>query len=213
MSDIEDVEKAAQDVVDNVKEFFQGFLRKHWYLLILLAIGLAGAFIGIILVILTFLNNNGIPSLGVIAIWTFNDFSVGAVVLICLLLIAWILLLVILPTVGYFGTIVGIFWWVVLSADEKATLKVWMKREDRKEKRKKRMKHGGGGGGFSFFINIIFLLVVLAQGNWWTPFGDLNVIYFVTIYLWIFIWLAIIAAIVGVVFLILFLTGKIWKQK
>jgi hypothetical protein len=211
MSDIEDVKKAANDVVDNVKEFFRGFIRKHWYLLILLAIGLAGAFIGIILVILTFINNTG-TSLGPIATWHFNDFSVGAIVLICLLLIAWNLLLVILPTIGYFGIIAGIFWWVILSANDKATLKVWMKRGDRKEHRKKRMKRGGGGG-FSLFINIIFLLVVLAQGNWWTHFEFLPISYFVIIYLWIFIALAIIAAVTGVVFLTLFLTGKIWKQK
>jgi hypothetical protein len=205
MSDIEDVEKAAKDVVDNVKEFFRGLFRKYWYLLILLAIGLAGAFIGIILVILTFLDNTGV------AAWHFNDFSVGAIVLICVLLILWILLIVILPTVGYFGIIAGIFWWVVLSADDKATLKVWMKREDKKEKRKKRMKRGGGCGGFGFFINLIFILVVLAQGNWWTHFEFLPVSYFVIIYLWIFIWLAIIAAVAGVVLLILFLSGKLWK--
>jgi hypothetical protein len=123
----------------------------------------------------------------------------------------WILLIVILPTVGYFGIIVGIFWWVVLSADDKATLKIWMKREDKKEKRKKRIKRGGGGGGFGFFINLIFILIVLAQGNWWTHFELLPVSYFVIIYLWIFIWLAIIAAVAGVVLLILFLSGKLWK--
>lgn len=205
MSDIEDIEKAAQDVVDNVKNFFRGLLRKYWYLLVLLIIGLVGAFVGIILVILTFMDYWGI------GVWTFNDFSVGAIVLICVLLVVWILLFVVLPSIGYFGIIVGIFWWKVLSDEEKSTLKIWMKEEDKKEKRKTRVKHGSEGGGFTFFINLIFILVVLAQGNWWTPFGLLSLSYFVIIYLSIFMWLGIIAAVGGLVVLILWLTGKIFK--
>ena len=205
MSDIEDIEKAAQDVVDNVRDFFRGLLRKYWYLLVLLAIGLAGAFVGIILVILTFLDNTGVSA------WHFNDFSVGAIVLICVLLILWILLLVALPSVGYFGIIAGIFWWKLLSDEDKSTLKIWMKEEDKKEKRKNRMKHSSEGGGFTFFINVIFLIIVFAQGNWWTHFEFLPVSYFVITYLSIFIWLGIIAAVGGVIVLILWLSGKIWK--
>ena len=33
MSDIEDIEKTAQNVVDNAKEFFRGLMKKYWYLL------------------------------------------------------------------------------------------------------------------------------------------------------------------------------------
>ena len=205
MSDIEDIEKAAQDVVDNVHIFFRGLLRKYWYILVLSIIGLVGAFIGIILVILTFMDYWGIGA------WHFNDFSVGAIVLICVLLILWILLLVVLPLIGYFGIIAGVFWWILLSDEDKATLKIWMKEEDKKEKRKNRVKHSSEGGGFTVFINLIFILIVLAQGNWWTPFGLLPVSYFVITYLWIFIWFGIIAAIGGLVVLILWLTGKIWK--
>lgn len=205
MSDIEDIEKAAQDVVDNVRDFFRGLLRKYWYLLVLLIIGIVGAFVGIILVILTFMDNTGI------GLWTFNDFSVGSIVLICVLLLLWILLLVVLPSIGYLGIIAGIFWWKLLSDEEKSTLKIWMKQEDKKSKRKNRVKHGSEGGGFTFFINLIFILIVLAQGNWWTPFGLLPVSYFVITYISIFMWLGIIAAVGGLVVLILWLTGKIWK--
>ena len=30
MNDIEDIEKTAQNVVDNVKEFFRGLMKKYW---------------------------------------------------------------------------------------------------------------------------------------------------------------------------------------
>jgi hypothetical protein len=211
MSDIEDIEKTAQNVVDNVKQFFYGLIKKYWYLLVLVIIGVVGAFIGFILVILTFIDNTGTPSSGAIATWTFDQFSVGTVVLIAVLLILWMLLIVVLPTVGYFGIIAGVSWWKILSNDEKSTLKIWMKQEDRKEHRKKRMKRSGGGGGFSFLTIIAFLIIVFVNGNWWTLFGDLNLGYFVIAYLTGIIWMAIIAAIVGTILLILFLLGKLEK--
>ena len=209
MSDIEDIEKTAQNVVDNVKEFFRGLMKKYWYLLVLVIIGIVGAFIGFILVILTFINNTGTPP---IATWTFNQFSVGTVVLISVLLILWMLLLVVLPTMGYFGIIAGVSWWKILSSDEKSTLKIWMKQEDRKEHRKKRMKRSGGSGGFSFLTILAFLIIVFVNGNWWTLFGNLNFSYFVIAYLTGIIWMAIIAAIVGTILLILFLLGKLEKS-
>ena len=210
MSDIEDIEKTAQDVVDNAKEFFRGLMKKYWYLLVLVIIGVVGAFIGFILVILTFIDNTGTPP---IATWTFDQFSVGAVVLIAVLLILWMLLIVVLPTVGYFGIIAGVSWWKILSSDEKSTLKIWMKQEDKKEHRKKRMKRSGGGGGFSFLTILALLIIVFIQGNWWTHFGDLNLSYFVIAYLTGIIWMVIIGAIVGTILLILFLLGKLEKTK
>lgn len=206
MSDIEDIEKTAQNVVDNVKEFFRGFISKYWYLFVLVIIGVVGAFIGFILVILTFIDNTGI------GMWTFNQFSVGAVVLIAVLLILWILLLVVLPMAGYLGIIVGVSWWKILSSDEKSTLKIWMKQGDKKEHRKKRMKESGGGGGIGFITILAFLIIVFINGNWWTHFGDLNFSYFVITYLTGIIWIAIIAAIVGTIILILFLLGKLKKK-
>ena len=209
MSDIEDIEKTAQNVVDNAKEFFRGLMKKYWYLLVLVIIGLVGAFIGFILVILTFIDNTGTPP---IATWTFNQFSVGAVVLIAILLILWMLLLVVLPTAGYFGIIAGVSWWKILSSDEKSTLKIWMKHEDKKEHRKKRMKRSGGSGGFGFITMLAFLIIVFINGNWWVHFENLPFSYFVITYLTGIIWIAIIAAIVGTILLILFLLGKLEKK-
>ena len=178
-------------------------------MLVLVIIGIVEAFIGFILVILTFINNTRTPP---IATWTFNQFSVGAVVLIAVLLILWMLLLVVLPTMGYFGIIAGVSWWKILSSDEKSTLKIWLKQEDRKEHRKKRMKRSGGSGGFSFLTILAFLIIVFVNGNWWTLFGNLNFSYFVIAYLTGIIWMAIIAAIVGTILLILFLLGKLEKS-
>ena len=209
MSDIEDIEKTAQNVVDNVKEFFRGLMKKYWYLLVLVIIGIVGAFIGFILAILTFINNTGTPP---IATWTFNQFSIGAVVLIAILLILWMLLLVVLPTAGYFGIIAGVSWWKILSSDEKSTLKIWMKHEDKKEHRKKRMKRSGGSGGFGFITMLAFLIIVFINGNWWVHFENLPFSYFVITYLTGIIWIAIIAAIVGTILLILFLLGKLEKK-
>ena len=209
MSDIENKEKTAQTIVDNAKEFFRGLMKKYWYLLVLVIIGLVGAFIGFILVILTFITNTGTPP---IATWTFNEFSVGAVVLIAVLLILWMLLLVVLPTVGYFGIIAGVSWWKILSSDEKSTLKTWMKQGDKKEYRKKRMKRSGGGGGFGFITMLAFLVIVFVNGNWWVHFENLPLSYFVITYLTGIMWIAIIAAIVGTILLILFLLGKLEKK-
>jgi MFS family permease len=210
MSDIEDIEKTAQTVVDNVKEFFRGLLKKYWYLLVLVIIGIVGAFIGFVLVVLTFINNTGTPP---IATWIFNQFSVGAVVLIAVLLFLWMLLLVVLPTVGYLGIIASVSWWKILSSDEKNTLKIWMKQEGKQEHRKKRMRRSGGGGGFGFITIVAFLIIVFINGNWWTHFENLPFSYFVITYLTGIIWMAIIAAIVGIIILILFLLGKLEKKK
>ena len=113
---------------------------------------------------------------------------------------------------GYFGIIAGVSWWKILSSDEKSTLKIWLKQEDRKEHRKKRMKRSGGSGGFSFLTILAFLIIVFVNGNWWTLFGNLNFSYFVIAYLTGIIWMAIIAAIVGTILLILFLLGKLEKS-
>jgi hypothetical protein len=206
MSEIDDIEKLAQDVVNTVKEFFRSLLRKYWYLIVLFAIGLVGAFIGAILVEWEVINGYGVGS------WYFNDFSVGAIILFCLLSIGWIILLVGLPFLGYICLVLGV-WWLTLSPENKGTLKNWIKEEERKDKkrehRKKKAKQGGGTSGISAITTLAFLIIVFIDGNWFVTFANLPFSYFVYTYLLGLVWIVGIAGVVFAIVGIFWLMGKI----
>ncbi len=206
MSDIE------KEIMKEVREFIRVLLKKYWYILLIVLIGFVGAIVGGITVELLFIQSSDIGGYGT---WTFNDFSVGSSLAFIIVSIGWLLLLVVLPLCGYFGLVGGIFWWKIISADNKAYIKEKMRHDDKKEERKahrkKHAKKRGGSGGFTFFTFIIFLIVVFIEGNWLVPFGSLPYSYFIFVYIKIFIWIGIIGGIVGLIVFILWLTGKIGK--
>lgn len=206
MSDIE------KEIMKEVRDFVRVLLKKYWYILLVVLIGAVGAFVGGITVELLFIESSPIGGYGT---WTFNDFSVGSSIIFILLSVGWLLLLVGLPLIGYFAVVGSIFWFVLISDENKAYIKEKMKDEERKEKkkahRKKQAKKGGGGGGVSFFTVFIMLIVIFVQGNWWVTFGNLSFTYFLFLYIEIIIWCAAIFGIGGLIVFILWLTGVIGK--
>jgi hypothetical protein len=206
MSDIE------KEIMNEVRDFIRVLLKKYWYILVIVLIGIVGAVVGGITVELLYIESSDVGGYGT---WTFNDFSVGTALLFILQSIGWLLLLVLLPLIGYFALVVGIFWWKIISTDNKAFIKEKMKHDENKEARKahrkKHAKRRGGGGGFTFFTFIIFLIIVFAEGNWLVPFASLPYSYFIITYIKILIWIGIIGGIAGIVVFILWLSGKIGK--
>ena len=135
--------------------------------------------------------------------WTFNDFSVGTLILAMIQIFLWELLLTFIPA----GVAFGIFfylWWKQLPEDEKNELK---KREE-KDKTHKARNYGGGGGGISFIINIAALIIIYVDGYWLTPFGSVPGGYSYFVYagfvgfLWIFFLFILPACILGLVYMI-----------
>ena len=206
MSDIE------KEIMKEVRDFIRVLLKKYWYILLIVLIGAVGAFIGGITVELLFIESSNIGGYGA---WTFNDFSVGTSLAFIIMSIVWLLLLVVLPLCGYFALVGGIFWWKIISVDNKAYIKEKIRHEDKREEkkahRKKRAKKQGSSGGFTFFTFIIFLIVIFVQGNWLEPFGNLSYSYFILTYIEILIWIFGIGGIVGLVVFILWLSGVIGK--
>ncbi|MBY9021625.1 MAG: hypothetical protein KGD67_11240, partial [Candidatus Lokiarchaeota archaeon] len=119
MSDIE------KENNKEVRDFVRALLKKYWYLLLLVVIGVVGAFVGGITVELLFVENGGYSA------WTFNDFSVGSSLAFFIVSIGWLLLLVGLPLCGYFALIGVIFWWKLISAEDKAFIKEKTRTEEK----------------------------------------------------------------------------------
>ena len=204
MSDIE------KEINKEVRDFVRVLLKKYWYILLIVLIGAVGAFIGGITVELLFVENGGYGT------WTFNDFSVGSSLAFIFVSIGWLLLLVVLPLCGYFALVGGIFWWKLISADDKAFIKEKTRTEEKKEARKahrkKKAKRGGGSGGISGFTFFLFAIAIFVKGDWLVTFGNLPFSYFILTYVEILIWCGAIFGLAGLVVLILWLSGVIDKK-
>lgn len=178
--------------------FWIGIIRRNWILVLILIAACVGALIGGIFVLLTFIESSNVGNYGT---WTFADFSVGTAILWMLLVFLWEFLLVLLPFCGFCGLIVCVFWFKIVSEEDKEAIKSRNK-EEKDNKHHHYNKEGGGIGGFLF---IAFLLMVFIDGQWLTPFGSLPYNYFVIAWLWGFIWtMIIIGSPAGVIALIYF---------
>ena len=206
---MDDIEK---EIMKEVRDFIKVLLKKYWYIVVFVLVGLVGAFVGGITVELLFIESSEIGGYGT---WTFGEFSVGTTILFILLSVGWLLLLVVLPLIGSFVIVGSIFWWLIISDDNKAYIKEKIKDDEKKENkkahRKKHAKKNGGSGGFSFFIFLISLLVIFVEGNFWVPFNALSFTYFLFLYIEIIIWIGAICGIGGLIIFILWLSGVIGK--
>jgi hypothetical protein len=189
------------EVSDEV--FWTDKIKKHWKpFTICIIVGII-LFISFFLVLVNYVNMSAIGGFGT---WTFDQFSIGTVLLFLVYLLLWDLLLVVLPG-GVFFVLFVYLWWKKLPEAEQAELK---SREEKSKSRKTKTKQYGGGGGASFVINIIFLIIVgIYGGQLFTPFGSLPYSYFINAYLaamlWFFIIFIIPACVAG---LIWFVTKK-----
>jgi hypothetical protein len=177
--------------------FWKGMIKKYWYALIIYGIAVVGFIVGALLVLMHYMAAPDIAGGGT---WTFGEFSVGSVILWIIFLFLWELLLVILPVLAYVGIVTALFWFVILSDEDKTA----MKERERREKHKKRARGGGGAANFIFFL--AFLCVVTIDGNLWTAFGTISYTYYIYAYLvgimWTCIVLGIPALIIGIVYIV-----------
>lgn len=176
--------------------FWMGMAKKHWVFVLILAIAFVGFIIGIFCILLTFVANSDVGGYG---LWTLADFSIGTGILWFLLLFLWELLLAFLPFIGFCCIVAGIYWFVILSEEDKEAIKA----REKKEKKKKHRKEEGGGG-ITCLFTIAFLIVVFVQGQWLTPVGDLVYSYWIQAWLTGFVWVLIIAGIPALVIIILY---------
>ena len=183
-------------------KFWMGMIKKYWYSLILYGIAAVGFVVGTFVVLSLYISAPDIAGGGT---WTFDDFSLGAGLLWIIFLVLWELLLVVLPSAAYFGIVTGIFWFAIISEEDKAA----MKEREKREKHPKKTEKGGGAAGFIFFL--AFLCVVAIDGNFWVRSGDLAYSYYVYAYLVGVMWTCIILGgpvlIVGLIYL-----SKKWRE-
>jgi len=177
--------------------FWKGIIRKYWVAFLILALVVVGFFIVFFTIILAYVENSAIGGFGT---WTLAEFSVGTGILWLLVLFGWELLLGVLPFGGLCLLILGIYWVVILSEEDKAAIKA----RDRKKKKYRKTE----GGGFTFLITIAFLIVVFVDGQWLTPVGNLPYSYWIQAYLTGFIYVCLIAGIPILVLVILYLIYK-----
>ena len=203
-------EEESMKVLDEM--FWKRFIRKHWVITIICGAAVVGAIIGGILVLLLYIPASEVGGYGA---WTFDEFSMGTAILWGLFLILWELLLVVLPTVAFFGILIGGYWFKILPEDDKEELKKRNKESKEEKKKWERLrgkKYEGGGGGFSFLLFIGVCIYVFVDGNWLTPFGSLSFSYFIFAYLTTFVWISIIFGIPLVILIILWLSGKFGEK-
>ena len=179
--------------------FWKGIIRKYWVAFLILALVVVGFFIVFFIIILAYVENSAIGGFGT---WTLAEFSVGTGILWLLVLFGWELLLGVLPFGGLCLLILGIYWAVILSEEDKAEIKA----RDRKKKKYRKTE----GGGVTFLFTIAFLIVVFVEGQWLTPIGTLPYIYWIQAYLTGFIYVCLIF---GIPILILFILYLVYKGK
>ncbi|MFX0147406.1 MAG: hypothetical protein ACFE8E_06615 [Candidatus Hodarchaeota archaeon] len=188
------------------ESFWSGMIKKYWYALLIYCIGFIGAIVGVILVFLRYIGDPGIAGGGT---WTFADFSVGYLILWCIFLILWELLLVGLPVIAYLAIVTAIFWFVVLSEEDKTAIKG----RERKERKIKKTSGGSGAAGFLFFI--AFICVLAIDGRLFIPFNTpgLYYTYFIFAYLVGVMWTLIVLGIPVLIIVIIYYGYKESKKR
>lgn len=187
-----------EDVSDEV--FWTEKIKQHWKAFLILVITGICFFVGLILVFFGYIEESWVGGGGS---WTFNEFSVGTVLLFMIQVIVWDIVLVVIPFVTFF-VIFGYLWWKRLPESEKNELK---RREERQKSHKAR-NYGGGGGGLSFFIGIVFLIIIFIDGKWLVEFGTLNYSYFIYTYFIACLWILIVIGIPLCIIIIIWLSKK-----
>jgi hypothetical protein len=186
---------------EEIGEFWEFLLKKHWLRLLPFVLIIIGAFISGIYVFLVYNETWGFWT------YTIGDFSFGRVVGYLFWLILWEFLLVGLPTLGVLGIIFGIMWFT-LSPEKREQFKVMSKREEETEKKHKSHK-ASGTGGFTGIITLVFLIIMAVNGKWETLFTNIDLHYFVATYLWAMLWVGVVIGIPALIGGIFYLRYKL----
>ncbi|MBN1216923.1 MAG: hypothetical protein JXA99_15965 [Candidatus Lokiarchaeota archaeon] len=183
--------------------FFSFMVKKYWKIALLLVIGIVVAIIAAIFTLFYIFYHLDIGAYGT---WSIGQFSVGDVILGFLWVILLELLIVGLPTLAYLGTIFGIWWYKLISPEDKEELK---KRE--KQSNKKIKRYGGGAGAFGFFVFIFFLIILQIDGNIFTDFNTLPYVYWIETWLWAVLWTFVIIGVPCIILGLWYLKKKLYK--
>lgn len=178
--------------------FWRNLIVRYWYILLVFGILIVAATIGGILTVNWYVNTSALGGFGT---WTFDQFSLGTAIVYCLWLVLWMLLFVVLPTLGVFGLVIGISWKAVLAPEMKEELKMRFKAPQAH-------KRSEGGGALGFFLFLGVCLFVFIDGNWLTPFGSLSIGYFIQAAIIVFIWEGIIFCIPAAIIVIIWFITK-----
>ena len=184
------------------EKFWMGMIKKHWYVLIIYGIALAGLIAGGFIVLWKYIESWSVypPTT------TFDQFSLGGLVLWVIWLILWELLYVWLPVIGYCIIVTVILWYKIIPEEDKQAIK---SREKKEKKKTKQAAGGSGGAGFLFFL--VFMLVVYIDNNYWELAGNLSYSYYLYAYLWGVFWVCIVLGIPFLIIIIIYLSRK-WKK-
>ena len=169
---------------ENDEEIWKKFLRKHWKMVILFAIGAIVALIGAIYVFLWFVENAQVTGLvpETLGLWTMNH-----LVTFLLHVIFWEVLYIGIPVIVSIA-IIYFLWWKRLPDEEREEYK-------RKNLFGNDSHSTSGGQGLSLVIFIAFIIKVFRDGKWNVPLADWTFDYLVYSYLRALIWIVIIIGI------------------
>jgi uncharacterized BrkB/YihY/UPF0761 family membrane protein len=182
--------------------FWKRKIRDHRITFIIIIIAAVCAIAGGLIVLFWFI---GASPFGGFGTWTFDQWSVGTLILFVLFLFLFELLLVGIPAILFFG-IGGYLWWRRLPAEEKQEFK------EREKKEKHTKRNWGGGSGFSFFIFIAYCIYLAVDGTFNTTFGSQPYTYWVYTWFLTIMWILIVLGVpAGIILLIVYF--KVWRKK
>ncbi|MFW9939123.1 MAG: hypothetical protein ACFFD5_15865 [Candidatus Thorarchaeota archaeon] len=187
---------------EEISDFWKKKIKDHKIAFIIMIIAGACAIVGLLLVLFWFI---GASPLGGNGTWTFNQWSVGTLLVFCVFLVLFELLFVGVPAALFFG--IGYYlWWRRLPTEEKQEFK------DREKKETHKKRNWGGGGGFSFFIFLAYCIYLAVDGNFNTAFGTYPYTYWLYTWFLTIMWIVIVLGVpAGIILLIVYF--KVWRKK
>lgn len=163
---------------ENGHEIWRKFLRKHWTMLVLFAVGAVLVSTGAILVSLWFVGDA--QSTGLVPT-TLGQWTMGHLLTFLVRLLLWEALLVGVPTV--LAAVAVWRWWRRLPSEEKKEYRFFDSRS---------RATSGGGGSISLLVLIAFCIKVLTDGNWNVAFATWTFDYLVYSLLSALVWVLVI---------------------
>jgi hypothetical protein len=167
----------AETTPDDDREPWKGFLRRHWVMLVLFAVGAVLAAIGAVLVYLWFVGDA--QATGLVPP-TLNLWTLGDCVNFVLYLILWEVLFIAIPLA--IAAVAGWLWWKRLPDEEKKEYHFLGGRS----------RATNGGGLISLLVFVAFCIKIFTDGRWSVPLSTWTVNYLVYSLVAVFIWILVI---------------------
>jgi len=136
------------------------FLRRHWKMVVALAVGLIIVVAGALYIFLWFVKDAQVTNLvpSVLGLW-----SMSHVVWFIIYLILWEILFIGIPLI-IAAILLYYLWWKKFPGEEREEYR-------RRKLMGKRSRRSRGEGAFNFLIFLGFVIKVYVDGNWNVPFA------------------------------------------